>query len=164
MKKKEIIYTLSIIIGIISIIIFSVQISKTIEITDVTGYLTNSSGCTYIYIGTAFSSSIIPSGYVNLTYKYEDVQFNTTVPSGWLCVSDGKCCAELVKNKNTVYVFIETEKPWIVNVAKLNDTWLPNGYILLLILSISFTLTFIILLIYYEKTLSKYGSLIPTNS
>lgn len=160
MEKKEVLYILSIIIGIILSIISIIEISETTEITDVTGYLTNSSGCTYIYIGTAFSSSTIPSGYVNLTYEYDNHQFNTTVPSGWLCITDGKCCADLVKNKSIIYVFIDTEKPWIVNVAKLDDTWVSSGYVVLLVFSILFTITFIALLVYYKKTQPKYGPLL----
>lgn len=164
MKKKEILFILLIIAGIIFSIISAVQISETIEITDVTGYLTNSSNCKYLYIGNSFSSSTIPSGYVELTYEYDNYQFNTTIPAAWLCATKRDCCAGLVKNKNTIYVFIETENPWIVNIAKLDDTWISSGYILLLILSITFTLVFILVLVYYIKYKPNYSIIDSTGN
>ncbi len=62
-----------------------------------------------------------------------------------IVITDSSDC---IKIENIIYVFIGTEFPFIV---KLDDTWVPDGYALLLMFINLFTVSCMIAFILYKK-------------
>ncbi len=167
MKIKEIFYIFEIFFIIFLIIWFTTRMPAGANVLE---YSRNM--CSNEYnIGTVFLSKSslsiwstismlqtpnMQNNVVNLIRIYKDIQINTNIYSRLSHLSSKNV---ILKNNNTIYYYKYMEKPCLVNSVKFDDLKMFGR----LILSVIFTISFLVVFVSYKRKQAKYNSLIISN-
>ncbi len=170
MKIKEIFYIFEIFFGIFLIIWFATRIPTNPNVLEYSRNMCSNED-NKDNIGTVFLSksslsiwstmsmlqtSNIQNNVVNLIRIYKDIQINTNIYSRLSHVTSKNV---ILKNKNTIYIYNNMKKPCLVNSVKFDDIKMFGR----IILSVIFTISFLVVFVSYKRKQAKYNSLIISN-